>query len=249
MVWYVHNDALGTPQALTDETGTVVWTAQYDPFGKATVNEDSDNDGNRVTLNVRFPGQYYDQETGLHYNYFRYYDPKLGRYITSDPIGLDGGLNTYGYALGNPIRYVDPDGLEVRFICRLLDGALGLTGQKHCFVFVSCPEEGWERILSLFSDGHPFSAGRKSLAVPGSPNLRDDPGSQGNVDNIPIDPPNCQSNSCEFEKEVIQRFLDFPSGPVPYFLLGPNSNSFADYLVGGAPPGVTNAPGIGLSWP
>jgi len=57
---YVHNDPLGTPQALTDETGTVVWKADYDPFGKATVNEYPDNDGNSVTLNVRMPGQYYD---------------------------------------------------------------------------------------------------------------------------------------------------------------------------------------------
>jgi len=60
-----------------------------------------------------FPGQYYDQETGLHYNWFRYYDPQTDRYITSDPVGLAGGLNTYLYALANPLRYTDPTG---RFI-------------------------------------------------------------------------------------------------------------------------------------
>jgi RHS repeat-associated protein len=63
-------------------------------------------------------GQSFDAETGLHYNWHRYYDPKVGRYISSDPIGLEGGLNTYTYALNNPLRYFDPDGLAVQFICR-----------------------------------------------------------------------------------------------------------------------------------
>jgi RHS repeat-associated protein len=73
-----------------------------------------------VTVNLRFPGQYYDQETGLHYNYFRYYDPGTGRYISSDPIGLDGGLNTYAYVYNNPNRYIDSDGLEPYLVSRRL---------------------------------------------------------------------------------------------------------------------------------
>jgi RHS repeat-associated protein len=68
-----------------------------------------------VTVNLRFPGQYYDQETGLHYNYFRYYDPETGRYITSDPVGLGGGLNTYAYVGSNPLSWIDSWGLEISY--------------------------------------------------------------------------------------------------------------------------------------
>jgi len=110
-VYYVHNDHLGTPQKLSNASGAVVWSAIYAPFGNTTVNEDVDNDGINVVFNLRFRGQYYDVETGLHYNYFRYYDPATGRYISSDPIGLQGGLNTYGYVGGNPTNRFDEKGL------------------------------------------------------------------------------------------------------------------------------------------
>jgi RHS repeat-associated protein len=105
-LYYVHTDHLGTPIALTDDAGTVRWKASYTPFGNATV------EVNTVENNIRFPGQYFDAETGLHYNYFRDYDPEIGRYIQSDPIGLAGGINTYGYVGGNPVMYSDPYGLE-----------------------------------------------------------------------------------------------------------------------------------------
>jgi len=115
-IYYAHNDHLGTPHMLTDESGAAVWSALYDPFGKAMLNEDVDGDGSSITLNVRFPGQYYDAESGLHYNYYRTYDPESGRYVTSDPIGLAGGLNTFGYAFQNSLKYFDTLGLDANTV-------------------------------------------------------------------------------------------------------------------------------------
>jgi RHS repeat-associated protein len=107
----VHNDHLGTPQVMTDEAGGVVWRGVYDPFGRASI-----DGGSSVEMNVRFPGQYHDVETGLHYNYKRYYDPGTGRYLTYDPIGLAGGINPYLYANVNPLRFIDPTGEIIPFI-------------------------------------------------------------------------------------------------------------------------------------
>ena len=109
-IYYYHVDHLGTPQAMTNASGTVVWKADYEPFGKATVTVST------IENNVRLPGQYYDRETVLHYNYFRDYDPTTGRYIEADPLGIDGGLNVYGYANQNPLLFTDPTGLFVPLI-------------------------------------------------------------------------------------------------------------------------------------
>lgn len=113
-IYDIHQDHLGTPRLVTDQQQRVVWRADYRAFGQAVVDEDPDGDGVTMTLNVRFPGQWYDGESGLHYNYFRDYDPGAGRYIQSDPIGLAGGLNTYAYVDANPLIYTDPEGLSVR---------------------------------------------------------------------------------------------------------------------------------------
>ncbi len=105
VVYYIHSDHLNTPQVVTDANQQVVWMGDYEPFGKLAANQT-----NTIELFSRFPGQYLDTETGLYYNYFRDYDPSVGRYIESDPIGLSGGINTYAYVNGNPIKYVDPTG-------------------------------------------------------------------------------------------------------------------------------------------
>ena len=110
-------DHLGTPRAITRPSDNAkVWEWKNDdPFGNNQPNEDPSASGTAFKFNLRFPGQYYDQETGTHYNYFRDYDPTVGRYAQSDPIGLAGGLNTYAYVEGNPLLNVDPLGLEIGF--------------------------------------------------------------------------------------------------------------------------------------
>jgi RHS repeat-associated protein len=110
----VHTDHLNTPRLVVDQSQVAVWRwDQSDPFGNNTANQDPD--GNSITFEfpLRFPGQYFDKETNLHYNMARDYDPALGRYTQSDPIGLAGGINTYGYAGLNPLSYVDPTGTIV----------------------------------------------------------------------------------------------------------------------------------------
>jgi RHS repeat-associated protein len=109
---YLHTDHLNTPRFATNPSGTVVWRWDGGAFGETAPNQDPDGDGNLTTVNLRYPGQYYDSETGLYYNWHRYYDPKTGRYISSDPIGLVGGLNTYAYVGNNPLRWTDPRGLD-----------------------------------------------------------------------------------------------------------------------------------------
>src|ERR1700674_1496564 len=109
--YYVHTDPLNTPRQINDQSGNAVWTWNIATFGASTPNPDPTNSGTPFSYNPRFPGQYFDAETGLFYNYYRDYDPRTGRYVESDPIGLIGGLNTYNYVEGNPISYVDPIGL------------------------------------------------------------------------------------------------------------------------------------------
>ena len=109
-ITYITVDELNTPRSASDANGRIVWTWYSDAFGKTLPNEDPDGDGKKVTINLRFPGQYFDIETGLHYNYMRDYDAQSGRYLQSDPIGLAGGINTYLYVGGNSLIRVDPVG-------------------------------------------------------------------------------------------------------------------------------------------
>ncbi|HZR02001.1 MAG TPA: RHS repeat-associated core domain-containing protein, partial [Burkholderiales bacterium] len=92
---------------------TTIWRWDGDPFGFLPASEDPDGNGQPFTLNLRFPGQYFDKETNLHYNYYRDYDPSTGRYIEPEPLGLVGDINLYRYSRNSPVRFFDPDGAQV----------------------------------------------------------------------------------------------------------------------------------------
>jgi RHS repeat-associated protein len=104
--YFYHNDHLGTPQKLTARNGKVVWSSRHASFGRTQVIEQE------IKNPLRFPGQYYDEETGLHYNYHRYYESQFGRYLRKDPLGMVANINTYIYARANPIDNYDSTGKQ-----------------------------------------------------------------------------------------------------------------------------------------
>lgn len=117
-VYYIHADHLDTPRVVVDRDHRLRWRWMVEPFGLWAPENDPSGLG-AFTLNLRFPGQYFDSESGLHYNYFRDYDPGVGRYTQSDPIGLAGGINTYAYVENQPTKYIDPNGLNPAVGCAL----------------------------------------------------------------------------------------------------------------------------------
>jgi RHS repeat-associated protein len=104
-LYYIHADRLGTPQLVTDGGQNIAWSTTYQPFGTTPIPTGS------ISQNLRFPGQYFDGETGWNHNGFRDYIPSVGRFVESDLVGLVGGLNTYSYVAANPLSRVDPLGL------------------------------------------------------------------------------------------------------------------------------------------
>lgn len=104
VLYFIHTDQIGTPQKLTNGALSVVWDGVFDPFGNPAA-------GASLSLtNLRFPGQYFDAESGLNQNWYRDYGTAVGRYLQSDPIGLSAGTNTYSYVDSNPFTYIDPEG-------------------------------------------------------------------------------------------------------------------------------------------
>jgi RHS repeat-associated protein len=121
----VHTDHLNTPRRLTQSDKRIAWQWAFSAFGdeQPTTGKNryvdpvtTPNAGSTtiadVTFNLRYPGQYFDKESGLSYNYFRSYDSRTGRYTQADPIDLEGGWNWFGYVDGNPLMFTDPEGLQ-----------------------------------------------------------------------------------------------------------------------------------------
>jgi RHS repeat-associated protein len=116
-VFFVRTDHIGRPVFATDSDGLKVWEASYLPFGGVHVSTGA--------INLRFPGQWFQSESGLHQNWMRDYDPTTGRYLQADPLGLVDGASVYGYALGNPGRWVDPTGEAIPLAPVLVGIGLG----------------------------------------------------------------------------------------------------------------------------
>jgi RHS repeat-associated protein len=147
---YLHGNHLGAIELATDSTGNPVWRGAYSAYGKVTpvtlpISAGGPASHPPFKLNLRFPGQYADAETGLVYNDHRYYDPDRGAYLTPDPLGLRGGINSYAYVANNPLKYVDPSGL----ILFAFDGSGNEETDPSLLSNVV-------RFRQLYQDGTPF---------------------------------------------------------------------------------------------
>lgn len=154
---YIEPDALGTPRVVVDPTrgtnGTAVWNWDLhgEAFGTTAPNQNPDGDANQFVFNMRFPGQRYDSVSGMNYNMHRDYEPGTGRYVESDPIGLRGGMSTYGYALQNPASTIDPSGFAA-YLVPLPPENGRPAGSIYCVDGVITPYYNYDKIPKRFSD-------------------------------------------------------------------------------------------------
>ncbi len=202
----IHNDHLGTPQKMTDASGTVVWAADYKPFGEATITVST------ITNNLRFPGQYFDQETGLNYNINRDYNPTIGRYIEADPVGLLDGINhLYVYSQNNPVIIIDPSGW-LNFKPGVPQGTRDISELNLLIALLSCVEKCFGSTLTITAttNGHT-----------GGPHVR------GEAADIRYDMPNpskvlCCAKKCGFNFGLDEKLhpSDHSTGPHIHIQLG-----------------------------
>ncbi|WP_143494865.1 MULTISPECIES: RHS repeat-associated core domain-containing protein [unclassified Pseudomonas] len=147
---FLHSDYMNTPRLASTHQG-IVWSWSSDAYGASVPNEDVSGSGKLTHIPLRFPGQIYDEETRLAYNYHRDYDQNLGRYVQSDPTGLSGGLNTYNYGGGNPINNIDPDGL----VCISSSGVVSCEVPGGPKIRFPAPNN-WPEYIGATSSGYHF---------------------------------------------------------------------------------------------
>jgi RHS repeat-associated protein len=235
-IYYVHSDQSYTPRQVTRPSdNTQMWTWFSDPFGTTAQNENPQGNG---TLNYppRFPGQMSAAGlAGLIQNWNRDYDPVVARYVESDLIGLQGGVNTYTYVLDNPVSGIDPEGLTttVTVRCgRLAPSMGGSVGSVHCEVVAYCDKTGerlafgiggggngiWQR---LFGGKTPpkYPASSQPRGVTPDPGQKEYAATCGNEADC-----GCPNMKC-----LKSTFANVT--PPPYYALWQNSNSFAHFLL------------------
>ena len=167
-VYYVYHDHLGAPLAITDTANVTLWRWDRMPFGGTGADEDPDGDENKFIYPLRLPGQYFDKESDLNYNYFREYDPGTGRYWESDPVGLIGGLTGYAYVASSPLQNIDPYGLWTGVDDLLFAGGgalVGLVGQAIGDLISGKPSR-WKKYTAAAVGG---AVGGESLLYTGNP--------------------------------------------------------------------------------
>jgi RHS repeat-associated protein len=194
---YITVDHLNTPRFATNANQEIVWNWRSDAFGIGSPDNDPDGDGINTNIRLRFPGQYEDSESGLHYNYYRDYEPSAGRYVQSDPIGLNEELNTYLYSFANPATNIDIFGLK-----GVRHGARGEVGDF--------PRGMSDYLNDLFNNPNPYKSGsceyaRRQLARHAAEKLLDLAVTNPHVRNYVID--QIGSNSKYVAGRVTMNFL------------------------------------------
>ncbi len=223
---YLHTDHLNTPRRASDARGVLVWQWISDAYGSSAPEEDPDQDGRPTTIHLRFPGQYFDVESGLHYNWNRYYDPQVGRYTQPDPIGLAGGINTYAYVEGNPVSYSDPLGLKTFMCTKPLHGLGAKWGPRMYPENRWNPSPAYHQFLCVKDATGKVTCGGQdrsgSAFVPGSPGRPSDDSwpTEGNGSCEPKDDRDC----------VDQCVVEAVNDPKrPWYAIGPQGTDCQEW--------------------